>query len=325
MDSRSLETAGGRITSRFLSVEEDSDLGSIKKTLLAKAKEFDTVDYIYVVDKRVLRGVISVKEVLQAPDETKANSIMKRDVISVDQHADQERIVYLALENNLKALPVVDKENRLLGIVTYDAILDIFHHEAREDILKTGGIHHEIHEIEEITTPAYKLVRARLPALVLGLIGGLMAAYIVSGFEHVLSSYLALAAFIPVMVYLSDAVGTQSQTLTVRMIALDPKFSVRRYLTREIKVGVALGIIFAVLLFIAAMLGWGPVHFGLVIGTSMFMSIVFQSFLAAYLSILLSKFRVDPAVTSGPITTIISDITTLIFYFTIASMLLKFI
>lgn len=324
--SRALETAGRRITSRFLSVEEDDYLGNIKKTLLTRAKEFDTIDYIYVVDKRkVLRGVISVKEVLQASDEMKVNSIMKRDIVSVDQHADQERVVYLVLKNNLKALPVVDKENRLLGVVPYDTILNVFHHEFREDILKAGGIHHEIHEIEEITTSAYKLVRARLPPLILGLIGGLVAAYIVSGFEHMLSSYLALAAFIPVMVYLSDAVGTQSQTLTVRMIALNPKFPVGRYLTREIRVGGTLGIIFASLLFIAAMLGWGPMYFGLVIGTSMFVSIVFQAFLATYLSILLTKFRVDPAVTSGPITTIISDVTSLIFYFTIASTLLKFI
>jgi magnesium transporter len=223
--SRPLETAGRRITSKFLSAEEEDSIGSIKKSLLTRAKEFDTIDYIYVVNRsKVLRGVISVKEALQAFDETRVSSIMKRDVVYVDEHADQERVVYLVLENNLKVLPVVDKENRLLGVIPYDTILAIFHHEFREDILKTGGIHHEIHEIEELTTPASKLVRARLPSLVLGLIGGLIAAYIVSGFEYVLSSYLALAAFIPVMVYLSDAIGTQSQTLTVRMIALNPSF-----------------------------------------------------------------------------------------------------
>jgi magnesium transporter len=321
-----LNSVGGRITTRFLSVQEGENVGSIKSILLSKSKEYDIIDYVYVVDKdNVLQGVVSLKEVMQVSDESKVNSIMKRNVVSVDQHADQERIVYLVLKNALKAIPVVDKQNRILGVVPYDTILTIFHHEFREDIMKSAGIHHTIKEIEDLATPTSKLVRARLPSLILGLIGGLISAYIVSGFEQTLSSYLALAAFIPVLVYLSDAVGTQSQTLTVRMIAIDPKFSVRRYLTREIKIGGTLGIIFAILLFMAALLGWGPLYFGLIIGTSMFVSIIFQAFFAAYLSILLAKFNVDPAVTSGPITTIISDITTLVAYFSLASMLLRHI
>lgn len=209
-------------------------------------------------------------------------------------------------------------------MVPYNAIIDVFHQEFREDILKSAGIHHKIEEIEELTTPASRLVRARLPSLIIGLVGGLIAAYIVNGYEQILSSYLILAAFIPVLVYLSDAVGTQSQTLIVRMIAIDPKFSSRSYLAREIKIGATLGAIFAILLFITALVGWGPLYFGLVIGTSIFFSMLFQTFIATYLSILLSKFRVDPAVTSGPITTIISDITTLVMYFSIASALLKF-
>ncbi|MEW5839729.1 MAG: magnesium transporter, partial [Thermoproteota archaeon] len=242
-----------------------------------------------------------------------------------DYHADQERIVYLALEHELKAIPVVDGEKRLLGIVPYRAILDIFHHEFREDILKSGGIHHHIREIEDIATPATKLIRARLPSLVLGLAGGLLAAYIVTGFEHVLSSYLALAAFLPVMVYLSDAVGTQSQTLVVRMIALEPAFSLRRYLAREIEIGSILGATFAALLFMAAILGWGAAGLGLTIAVSMFVSILFQAAVATYLSAFLSRLRIDPAVASGPLTTIISDITSLAIYFATASVLLALI
>lgn len=323
---RPLETAGNRITTGFLSVEEEDTLGDIKRTFLKRAKEFEIIDYVYVVDEdNVIRGVISLKEVLQGLDETKVKSVMKKEIVSIDQHADQERIIYLILENDLKAIPVVDNKNHLLGVVPYHTILNIFHHEFREDILRSAGIHHEVKEIEDVATPALKLVKARLPSLIIGLIGGLVAAYVVTGFEQLLTSYLALAAFIPVMIYLSDAVGTQSQTLIVRMIAIDPKFSVGKYLVREIRIGGMLGIIFAALLFIATMLGWGPLYFGLIIGTSIFMSMIFQAFIATYLSISLAKHRVDPGVTSGPITTIISDVTTLVMYFGIASILLKFI
>jgi magnesium transporter len=237
-------------------------------------------------------------------------------------HADQERIIYLVLKNKLKSIPVVDSENRLSGVVSYHAILNIFHHEFREDILKSGGIHHHIKEIEDLATPVSKLVRARLPSLALGLVGGLLAAFIVSGFEGMMSTYFVLASFIPVMIYLTDAVGTQSQTLIVRMIALEPGFSVTRYLAREVKVGGILGAIFALLLFAAASVGWGPLQAGAIIGLSMLVSIVFQSLVSTYLSISLVRFNVDPAVASGPLTTIISDVTTLTLYFGIASMLL---
>lgn len=319
------DSAITRITTKFLSVGEEETAGEIKKTIAARAKEFEVIDYVYVVDKsRFLHGVISLKDVLQANDDVPAKKIMKRKIVTVDVHADQERIIYLVLKNKLKSIPVVDAENRLSGIVPYDAILNIFHHEFREDILRSGGIHHHIKEIEDITTPVSRLVRARLPSLALGLIGGLVAAFIVSGFEGILSSYFVLASFIPVMIYLSDAVGTQSQTLIVRMIALEPEFSVKRYIAREIQIGGILGAIFALLLFAAASLGWGALQAGAIIGLSMLVSIVFQSLMSTYLSISLVKLDVDPAVASGPLTTIISDITTLALYFGIASFLLRF-
>jgi magnesium transporter len=319
------DSAITRITNKFLSVDEEETAGEIKKLVAERAKEFEVIDYVYIVDEnRFLHGVASLKDVLHAHDDVPVKNVMKRKSVTVDIHADQERIIYLVLRNKLKSIPVVDSENRLSGVVPYDAILNIFHHEFREDILKSGGIHHHIREIEDVATPVSRLVRARLPSLALGLVGGLSAAFIVSGFEDVLNTYFVLASFIPVMIYLSDAVGTQSQTLIVRMIALEPDFSVKRYLAREIQVGGILGGIFASLLFAAASLGWGPVQARAIIGLSMLVSIVFQSIVSTYLSISLVRFKVDPAVASGPLTTIISDITTLMLYFGIASLLFRF-
>lgn len=317
------DIAGAKITTKFISVLGGELIADIRRTITTRPTEFDLIDYVYVVnDRNQLQGVASLKEILQAPEETEVCHMMKRNPVTVDFHTDQERLIYLVLKNNLKAVPVVDEHNCLKGIVPYDAILNIFHHEFREDILRSGGIHHHIKEIEELSTPASKLVRARLPSLALGLLGGLLAAYIVSNFEEVIGSYLVLAAFIPVMVYLSDAVGTQSQTLIVRMIALEPEFSIRKYLTRELKIGSVLGIIFATLLFAAATLGWGSLNLGLVIGSAMFFSVLFQAFIATFLSVRLAKLSIDPALASGPLTTIISDITSLTMYFAIASVLL---
>lgn len=320
----SSDIAGLKSTSKFLAVEKDETAANVKKIIMDRTKEFEVIDDIYVVNKNnILEGAVSLRDLLQAPNETKLEEIMKKDIASVRYHSHQERVIQLALKNDLKAVPVVDKENRLLGVIPHNTILDIFHHEFREDILSSGGIHHKVKEIEEITTPVSRLIKARLPSLILGLVGGLIAAYIVSSFEEVLRTYLVLAAFMPVMIYLSDAVGTQSQTLVVRMISMEPKFSLKRYLTREIKIGASLGSIFAVLLFIATILGWGPLSFGVIIGIAMFTSMLTQAFIATYLSITLTKFHVDPAVASGPIATIISDITTVIVYFSIAAVLLE--
>ena len=317
--------AGARITTRFISASGDDLVIDIKNKIAATAKELEVLDYVYVIDdQKKLLGVASYKEILQSKDDSKVVTIMKPHPVSVDFHSNQERLVYLVLKHDLKAIPVVDNQHQLKGVVPYHAILKIFHHEFREDILRSGGIHHHLKEIEEISTPAAKLVRARLPSLCLGLLGGLFAAYMVTGFDQVLSSYIALAAFIPVMVYLSDAVGTQSQTLIVRMIALEPEFSLRKYMIRELKIGGFLGMIFAILLFVAGTVGWG-LQIGIVAGSAIFLSILFQALLATYLSATLARRKIDPALASGPLTTIISDVTSLAMYFGIASALLAYL
>lgn|GEM_PF-2947061 len=163
----------------------------------------------------------------------------------------------------------------------------------------------------------------RFPALFLGLIGGLIAASIVTNFEDMLNSYIILASFIPVIVYLTDAIGTQSQTLVVRLLALEPDFSTLRYIVREVKIGLILGIIFAIMLFIAEFLGWQQIKLGIVVGIAVFFSMAFQAFFATYFSIMLAKLKKDPALASGPLATIISDITTIVMYFSIAIIILE--
>jgi len=319
------QIAGAKITTKFLSASGDDLIIDIKNKILANAANLEVLDYIYVTDKQGrLIGVASYKELLQSKDESRIAMIMKTRPVTIDFHTDQERLVYLVLKHDLKAIPVVDSQRCLKGIVPYHAILKVFQHEFREDILRSGGIHHDLKEIEGIETPVAKLVRARFPSLGVGLLGGLFAAYMVAGFEQILNSYLALAAFIPVMVYLSDAVGTQSQTLIVRMIALDPDFSVTRYIARELKIGGILGAVFASLLFVAATVGWG-LDIGVVVGSAIFISIIFQAFMATYLSVTLARRNIDPALASGPLTTIISDITSIAMFFAIASALLVYV
>ena len=317
------ENVKDHITKKILTVSPENNVGYIKEILTSKAKQFETIGYVYVVDNaQKLIGVISLKEILQENNETLAEKLMIKNVISIRDDVHQEKVIDLALKHGFWSIPVVDKENHLLGVITHQTILSIFHHKVREDVLRSSGIHHKIKEIESLQTPASRLVKARLPSLFIGLLGGLVAAAIISNFESFLNEYIILASFIPVIVYLSDAIGTQSQTLVIRMIALEPNFSLRRYMLREIKIGSLLGFIFAMSLFVAVSFGWGHFDLGIVIGSSIFLSMIFQTFFSTYVSIIFDKFGIDPATATGPIATIISDITTVVVYFGIAIALL---
>lgn len=319
-------TAGGKMVTSVPYAKIGESVAHIQEMLIKKAKDFRTLDYIYVVNgSGVLRGVVSVKEVLQAPKRARIEKIMKRKTIAAHSMTHQERVVYLAMKYNIKAVPVVDKDGHMLGIVPYNTILDIFHTEAQEDIMKLAGVQpHNHREMEVCSASCPKMLRARLPWLIFGLLGGVLAANVVGFFESTLSAYLSLAMFIPVLVYMSDAVGTQTETLFIRSIALNPKLQIRNYILRECKVGLLIAVVCGLMLSVIAIYGWGPPLFGVIVGTAMFFGIVSAVIIATLFPWLLKKLKTDPAMGSGPFATVVTDITTLFIYFSIASLLIKY-
>ncbi len=319
-------TAGSRIVTAFPRVKIGEKIKDVEKMLLDKADTFDTIDYLYVVDDNsVLKGVISIKELHASNKDANVEETMKKKFVVARPLTHQERIVYLALSNKIKAIPVVDRENHLLGIVPYDTILQIFNEEVREDVFKFGGIFHKVgEEYTTVKSSAMTMIRTRLPWLIIGVLGGTITASIISSFEHVLNTLLALAAFAPVLAYLSDAVGTQSETLTVRSIALDPKLSLKSYFLRESAVALSLALACGLLLSVIALVGWQNSILGLIVGLSMFLSIISAVFISTGFPFLFKKVNLDPAIASGPFATMISDLATVTIYFSIASLLLAF-
>lgn len=320
-------TAGAKMITNVPCANKNDKILDVEIKLLKTARNLETIDYVYVVNsKNELRGVVSVREILQVPNKLiKIEKIMKKKLIYAHSLTHQERIVYLALKHDIKAIPVVDKKKRFLGIVPYNTILNIFHDEVHDDIFRFVGIcSNAKKEINIIKARPSKLVKARLPCLFVGLIGGLAAASIVGVFEQTLSTYITLAMFMPVLVYMSDAIGTQSETLIVRSIALDPKLAVKSYFIKEIKVGLLIALVCSTFLALAAMLGWGTFLFGIVIGLSMFLSILVAVLVATLLPLLLRKLNFDPAIAAGPFATVITDIITIVIYFSVATLLLSY-
>lgn len=319
------ETVESKMCTKFPRIYMGSTIGNIEEMLSLKAHIFDTIDYIYVVDEiDALKGVVSIQKVFSTQDrETKVEDVMERDLVKVNPSTDQERIVYLALSHGLKALPVVDEENHLLGIVDYDKILKTFNEEVKKDIFRFGGLFHRVgEEYTSISSSASVMMKSRLPWLIVGVIGGTAAASVVTSFEEVLSKFLVLAAFIPVLVYMSDAVGTQSEALIIRSIALDPDLPLGGYIKREFKVAAMLAVICGGLISVVAIVGWGTYFLGAVVGISMLVSIITAVCISTFLPLMFRRFNYDPAVATGPLATIISDITTLGIYFYVAILLL---
>ena len=320
------ESAGRRMIENIPTCLPDDKVFDVKRKLLEKAAEFETLNYIYVMNEEgKLIGVFSLKELLQKPDETKVEDFMIREIIKAHPYTDQERVAILALKHNLKAIPVIGKDNKFLGVVTSDTILDILHSEHAEDVLRSAGVHNGVYFPSRIMkVPIGILAKTRIPWLIFGLLGGIFAAQITTFFEAPLKSHFILAAFIPLMVYMADAVGAQAQTLFIRNLAIDYGLNIKKYFLREIKVSFLIALVLGIILSLISLFWAAFPLIGFILGLSLFLTVIFASLIAILIPWLLNNFKEDPALGSGPFATIIRDILSLVVYFSIAAVLLKF-
>jgi len=316
-------SAGSWMIESFPKVRPSCKIEELEQLLEENAENYQTIDYIYVVDdENRLLGVASIRDVYASKNAT-MGEIMTTKLVYVHPSTDQERIVYIALSNGIKAVPVVDKNKHLLGVIPYDVILETFNEEVHEDTLHFGGIFHRIgKEYHTEESSVRTMVKLRIPWLIAGVLGGTATASIISNFENVLNTLLALAAFAPVLAYMSDAVGTQSETLAVRSIAINPQMALKNYLLKELFIAAILAFVCGGLLSAVALVGWQDPVLGLIVGISMFLSIISAVLISTGFPFIFTKIHLDPAIASGPFATMISDIVTVTIYFTVATIML---
>lgn len=288
-----------------------------------KRHDFESVNYIYLVDNKKLVGVCSVKELLKTTGDTTVSSIAQRKIITTHPHATLERAAILAIQHNIKAVPVVDREGVFLGVVGTDTILQTLHHEHTEDLLRIGGVEilEQKHILEMVSDKARKLIRIRLPWLVLGLFGGFITTFVVSSFEETIARTVALTFFMPLVVYMSAAVGAQTQTLFIRASAIK-KMELSSYIVKEFFVDVILAIVLGVVLTGFAYFFTGQSMIALTVGLALIVSIILAGLVAIFIPWLLMHFKKDPAIGAGPFGTVIQDILSLMVYFLVAAVLL---
>jgi magnesium transporter len=317
------KAAARLMTDRVPLISPNASLADVEKTLLKKAKDFESLNYFYVLDSsEKLVGVVSIKELFSWPKERKVSEIMQKSLVTARPHTLQERVALLSIRHSLKAIPITESDGRFLGVIPSDTILNVLHSENIEDDLLSTGIHLEDPAKSIIEASALVHVNKRLPWLVVGLLGGILAAFIVEFFEGAWGEHLILAAFIPLIVYMADAVGAQTQTLYIRSMALDHRLGFKGYAIREVKIALVLALSLGLAISAFSFLWTKALVIGLILGVSVFVTIIMAMALALFMPWFFTKRGLDPAIASGPLATVIRDVSSLTLYFFIAQLLL---
>ncbi|MCL2531895.1 MAG: magnesium transporter [Oscillospiraceae bacterium] len=313
------ETAGRIMTTEFISLRRNMTVEQALQRVREQARDKETIYTLYVTDgAKKLKGVISLKELILAQPSDVIDSIMTKNAIRVHTGTDQEEVARTLQEMDLLALPVVDKEERLVGIVTVDDAMDILEEEATEDIFDRAGITGNETDRSDLLVNGslWRIWKVRLPILIVTLGFAFVAGFIVDGFEEALESIAAVAIFIPLIMGMSGNVGTQSSTVFARGVVLgqiDMKKFAKPFL-KEILVGLTIGLMLGVLTGVIAGL-WHNAALGLAVGLALIVAITVASLLGFFVPFLLIKLNLDQAAGSAPIITSIKDIVALLIYF----------
>lgn len=306
-------------------VEPSFTIKEAKNKIKERIKDLEAIDYLYVVDKnKKLLGALSIKDLFRYPDNEKIENVYKKTPpIFVYPQTSQEAAAHLALRHKLKAVPVVDENRRLVGILSTENVLSIINKEAREDILHLAGVHQRHLVIDDVLKISlFEAVKHRIVWLFLGLFGGLLAASIVERYEIILRQNLILAAFIPLVVYMADAVGTQMEAFAIRDFAIHSRLNYFQYFLKQFKIVFLIGLIISAGLIIVGPIFYRDFKIMLIISFALFVAILSSLLTGLFVPYLFAKLKQDPADASGPIATIIQDILSVLIYFFIASSLL---
>ena len=292
---------------------------------LQDQKDAEMVFYLYITNEdNSLVGVASLRALATTPANTMLKDIMVKRVHSVRPETDQEDVAQIVAQYNYLAVPVVDAENYLLGIVTVDDVVDVIREEATEDFLQMAGAGKDR---EILLKSSWENAKVRLPWLFASWIGGIVAASIIGSYQHMLENIIALAAFIPIIIGMGGNIGTQSSTIIVRGMATG-RIEIGNELKiffKELRVGLILGVLYGVMLGIFAnfrFIDTDPM-LGLVIGLSVLCSMLIAVAVGSFTPLILRKLDIDPAVATGPFVTTSIDMLGVMFYFVIAGLLLN--
>jgi len=312
------ESVGRMMTPDYVFVSKDILVAEALQIIRKQGNDSETLNRVYVVDKnKKLLDSIKLRNIILANEEQKIEELLDYNIVSLDAHDDREQAVKLMQKYDVMALPVIDSEGMLIGIVTFDDVLDVAQEEATEDIQKLASV--TPLKTSYKTAGIFTLYHKRILWLSLLVFVSLFSSGILALFQETLSSAIVLAFFIPLLIGSGGNIGSQSATLMIRAIATeDVKLSEWfKVVVKEIIMGLLLG---ATLGLFASLIGYfrGGYLIGVVVGLAMLAIILTANLIGAILPFILSRLRIDPAIASSPLITTIVDALGLVIYFSIA-------
>ena len=315
------DSAGGLMAKELIKVNENWTVTRCVKEMRSQASEVTRVHSVYVVDNDdILLGRLSLKDLLVANPKTKIKSIYKKNVDHVFDTDSAESVASTMQKYDLGAIPVVNKKKKLLGRITIDDIVDLIKEEAEEDYQLAAGILQDV----DVDDTIFELTKARLPWLIVGLIGGIGAAFVMVGFDEILIQNEILFYFTPLIAAMAGNVGVQSSAIIVQGLANDDiRGSINNRLFKETLLSILNGVILAILLFLFIYFWKGDTNIALALSVALVAVVIVAGIIGTFIPLFLNKRGIDPAIATGPFITTSNDIFGILIYFMVAKLILQ--
>ena len=315
-------TAGSIMTTEFVAIPKNSTVRSAMNILRNAAPNAETIYYVFVVDdERKLSGIVTLRDLILAEEDTLISSIMNERVVSVSVSEDQEEVARMIKDYDFLALPVIDFQNHLLGIITVDDIIDVLEEEASDDYSKLAAVS----DMDTFDKGPLTAAKKRLPWLILLTFLGMLTANLMGMFEATLDQVALLAVFIPLIAGMAGNSGTQALAVAVRGIATGDieEESKTKLLFREAGTGLITGIVCGVVVVGLVYFWKGELLIGVLVGTAVMSSIFVATLAGSFIPLLIHRMKIDPAVASGPFITTLNDIISILIYLGLATTFLS--
>ena len=318
------ESAGGIMATEFISIKETDTVNETINYLRTMAPDSETPYYIYVVDDLdVLKGVVPLRQIIVSTPDTLIKDIMIENIISAPVDMDQEEVSHIFDKYGFMAIPVVDHNGEILGIITVDDVMEIMKEEYTEDMFRLAGLDEE----EKVAGTVIGAINSRLPWLLVNLVTATLAAKTVSLFENTIAQIVALATFMPMVAGMGGNAGSQTLTLIIRGIAIG-EISYENQadiLKKEIAIGIINGLCLGLVVGVLGYFWVGSLVFGFVIGTAMLLNLIVATISGYLVPILLKKVGIDPALASAVFVTTVTDVLGFFFFLGLATVMLQYL
>ncbi|WP_078435181.1 magnesium transporter [Metabacillus halosaccharovorans] len=317
-------TAGSIMTTEYISIHAHQTVHSAMQILKQEAPNAETIYYVFVIDEdEKLAGVISLRDLIISDSDTMISEIMSERVYSVSVAEDQEEVARKMKDYNFLALPVVDFQGHLLGIITVDDIVDVIDEEASDDYSKLAAVS----DVGSTDRNPFSAAKKRLPWLIILLFLGMFTASLIGRFEETLDKVAILAVFIPLIAGMAGNTGTQALAVAVRRISLGDteNQSLSKMVFKEAGTGLITGTICGIVVALTVFIWKGTLFLGILVGVSILATLTVATISGAFIPLIMHKLKVDPAVASGPFITTINDIISILIYFGMATLFMQYL